>query len=181
MRARVSPLTPPGRFTHWFYGPSGSIMMKTARWSFESMRSCMDFVGICLRRTVELAQSQTRAYYDQGLCRMIGISAILLKPGMVHVWLNNRGYYAPSYAMYQKAESRKCCFEDNNDPKGYSYFQIDRPESIFFDSPLLFSCGAVQTKGSRLLRCFVGGGYPRMALDCATSQISHLTLRLTSL
>jgi hypothetical protein len=45
---------------------------------------------------------------------------------------------------------------------------------FFFDSPFLFSCGAVQTKGSRLLRYFVGGGYPRIALDCATSYAAHL-------
>jgi hypothetical protein len=38
----------------------------------------------------------------------------------------------------------------------YSYLQIDRPESIFVHSPLLFSCGAGQTTGSRLLRYFVG-------------------------
>jgi len=76
------------------------------------------------------------------------------------------------------ADGAHLCYviADYNTAVCYSYFQINRPESIFFDSPLLFSCGAVQTKGSRLLRCFVGGGYPRMALDCATSQLSHLTL-----
>jgi len=63
----------------------------------------------------------------------------------------------------------------------YSYFQIDRPESIFFNSLLLFSCGAVQTKGSHLLQYFFRGRYPRMALDCATSYAAHLTLCLTSI
>ncbi|KAG2042061.1 hypothetical protein BDR03DRAFT_621972 [Suillus americanus] len=53
--------------------------------------------------------------------------------------------------------------------RDYSYLQIDRPESIFVQSPLLFSCGAGQTKGSRLSRYFVGRDTPELqVLDCAT-------------
>ncbi|KAG2370365.1 hypothetical protein BDR07DRAFT_1387141 [Suillus spraguei] len=54
----------------------------------------------------------------------------------------------PKYTKHRFADIT----EWKTDVMHYSYFHIDRPDFILFPSPLLFSCGAGQTKGSRLLR-----------------------------
>lgn len=60
--------------------------------------------------------------------------------------------YMPQGPPYVLAGITKCM---DDDPSVHSALQIDRPEFIFVHSPLLFSCGARQTKGSRLLQHFI--------------------------